>query len=131
MPGPAVWSSPKRWWALGVLVICVLVNGLDATILYVAMPQLVESLGATNSDLQWFHNAYLLVFASLMLPFGVFADRIGRKRLLMVGLAVFGLASAYAMNVDTPGELILGRALMGLGAAIVTPVSLALLPVLF
>lgn len=131
MSGPAVWSSPKRWWALGVLVICVLVNGLDATILYVAMPELVEALGATNSDLQWFHNAYLLVFASLMLPFGVFADRIGRKRLLMVGLAVFGLASAYAMYVDTAGELILGRALMGLGAAIVTPVSLAMLPVLF
>ncbi|MFI2435507.1 MFS transporter [Streptomyces sp. NPDC018693] len=131
MSASAVWSSPKRWWALAVLVMCVLVNGLDATILYVAMPELVEALGASNSDLQWFHNAYLLVFASLMLPFGVLADRIGRKRLLLVGLAVFGLASGYAMMVDSSGELILGRALMGLGAAIVTPVSLAMLPVLF
>ncbi|MBL1100893.1 MFS transporter [Streptomyces sp. 205] len=110
---------------------CVLVNGLDATILYVAMPELVDALGASNSDLQWFHNAYLLVFASLMLPFGVLADRMGRKRLLLVGLAVFGAASAYATLVDSSGELILGRALMGLGAAIVTPVSLAMLPVLF
>ncbi|MFE0775027.1 MFS transporter [Streptomyces sp. NPDC058861] len=131
MSTPAIWSSPRRWWALGVLVMCVLVNGLDATILYVAMPELVEALGASNSDLQWFHNAYLLVFASLMLPFGVLADRIGRKRLLLVGLAVFGLASAYAMMVDTSGELIFGRALMGLGAAVVTPVSLAMLPLLF
>ncbi|MFG2292975.1 MFS transporter [Streptomyces sp. NPDC048603] len=131
MSAPAVWSSPKRWWALAVLVMCVLVNGLDATILYVAMPELVDALGASNSDLQWFHNAYTLVFASLMLPFGVLADRIGRKRLLLAGLAVFGIASAYAMMVDSSGELILGRALMGLGAAIVTPVSLAMLPVLF
>ncbi|UED88054.1 MFS transporter [Streptomyces profundus] len=131
MSESAVWSSPKRWWALAVLVMCVLVNGLDATILYVAMPELVDALGASNSDLQWFHNAYLLVFASLMLPFGVLADRIGRKRLLLVGLAVFGLASAYAMVAGSSGELIVGRALMGLGAAIVTPVSLAMLPVLF
>ncbi|MEU6105103.1 MFS transporter [Streptomyces flaveolus] len=131
MSASAVWTSPKRWWALAVLVMCVLVNGLDATILYVAMPELVDSLGASNSDLQWFHNAYLLVFASLMLPFGVLADRIGRKRLLLAGLAVFGLSSGYAMLVDSSGELILGRALMGLGAAIVTPVSLAMLPVLF
>lgn len=131
MPSTAMWENPKRWWALAVLVICVLVNGLDATILYVAMPELVDALGASNSDLQWFHNAYLLVFASLMLPFGVFADRIGRKRLLMIGLAVFGLSSAYAMSVDSSNELIIGRAVMGLGAAIVTPVSLAMLPVLF
>ncbi|MFJ8946302.1 DHA2 family efflux MFS transporter permease subunit [Streptomyces sp. NPDC102395] len=131
MSASAVWTSPRRWWALAVLVMCVLVNGLDATILYVAMPELVDALGASNSDLQWFHNAYLLVFASLMLPFGVLADRIGRKRLLLAGLAIFGLASGYAMMVDSSGELILGRALMGLGAAIVTPVSLAMLPILF
>ncbi|WP_326595175.1 MFS transporter [Streptomyces sp. NBC_01803] len=131
MPKPDIWEDPKRWWALGILVVCVLVNGLDTTILYVAMPELVEALGASNSELQWFHNAYLLVFAGLMLPFGALADRIGRKRLLLAGLAVFGLASAYAMAVNSPEELILGRALMGLGAAIVTPVSLAMLPVLF
>ncbi|MFJ6294019.1 MFS transporter [Streptomyces griseoviridis] len=131
MSAVAVWNSPERWWALAVLVMCVLVNGLDATILYVAMPELVDALGASNSDLQWFHNAYLLVFASLMLPFGVLADRVGRKRLLLAGLAVFGLASGFATVVDSSGSLIFARALMGLGAAIVTPVSLAMLPVLF
>ncbi|MDW4905786.1 DHA2 family efflux MFS transporter permease subunit [Streptomyces sp. ADMS] len=131
MSTDAIWDNPKRWWALGVLVVCVLVNGLDATILYVAMPELVDALGASNSELQWFHNAYLLVFASLMLPFGVLADRIGLKRLLLGGLGVFGLASAYAMAVDSSGELIVGRAVMGLGAAVITPVSLAMLPVLF
>jgi len=131
MTRPPIWDETKRWWALSALVICILVIGLDTTVLYVALPELVESLQTTNSELQWVFNSYLLVFAGLMLPFGAFADRVGRKRMLFVGLIVFGLASAGATIASEPAGLITARAFMGVGAAIIMPVSLSMLSVLF
>lgn len=131
MSRPSIWDDPKRWWALGALVVCILVIGLDTTVLYVALPELAESLHPSNSELQWIFNSYLLVFAGLMLPFGAFADRVGRKRMLFVGLVIFGIASAGAVVSDGPDGLIAARALMGVGAAVIMPVSLSMLPVLF
>lgn len=131
MEAPALWGQTRRWWALGALVVCVLVIGLDTTILYVALPDLVAALHATNSELQWVLNSYLLIFAGLMLPAGALADRWGRKRMLMAGLILFGLSSAAAAMADTAAALIAARGVMGVGAAIVMPVSLSMLPVLF
>ncbi|WP_066371594.1 MFS transporter [Herbidospora mongoliensis] len=121
----------SRWWALSALVLSVLVIGLDATVLNVALPTLAVDLGATTGDLQWIVDAYLVVFAALLLPAGVFGDRLGRKKLLLAGLAAFGVASAIAMLADSVGWLIAGRALMGAGAALIMPLSTSILPTIF
>jgi EmrB/QacA subfamily drug resistance transporter len=121
----------SRWWALGALVLSVLVIGLDATVLNVALPTLAADLGASTGDLQWIVDAYMVPFAALMLPAGAFGDRFGRKRLLLGGLAVFGVASVIATTADGTGALIASRALMGSGAAVIMPLSTSMLPVLF
>jgi EmrB/QacA subfamily drug resistance transporter len=121
----------RRWWALGALVLSILTIGLDATILNVALPTLATSVHATNSQLQWIVDAYVLVFAGLLLPAGALGDRYGRKRLMLVSLLLFGGSSAVAAFTTDPGQLIAMRAVMGIGAAILMPISMALLPVLF
>ena len=123
--------NPRRWWALGALVLSVLVLGFDMTILNVALPTLGGAVHASNSQLQWIVDAYVLVFAGLLLPAGALGDRYGRKRLLLIGLALFGGASALGALVDDPGQLIAVRAAMGVGAAILTPITIAILPALF
>lgn len=124
-------NSPRRWWALAAIIVAVLTIGFDATILNVALATLAADVHATNSQLQWMVDAYVLVFAGLMLPAGALADRYGRKRLMLIGLALFGLASVAAALTHNAGQLIAIRALMGIGAAILTPVTLAVLPVIF
>ncbi|GAA4597570.1 DHA2 family efflux MFS transporter permease subunit [Planotetraspora phitsanulokensis] len=121
----------SRWWALGALVLSVLVIGLDATVLNVALPTLAADLGASTGDLQWIVDAYMVLFAALMLPAGAFGDRFGRKRLLLGGLAVFAVASVIATMADGIGTLIAARALMGAGAAVIMPLSTSILPVIF
>ncbi|GII52966.1 MFS transporter [Planotetraspora thailandica] len=121
----------SRWWALGALVLSVLVIGLDATVLNVALPTLAADLGASTGDLQWIVDAYMVLFAALMLPAGAFGDRFGRKRLLMGGLAAFAVASVVATLTDGTGTLIASRALMGAGAAVIMPLSTSILPVIF
>jgi EmrB/QacA subfamily drug resistance transporter len=124
-------SSSRRWWALGALMICMLTLGLDGTILNVALPTLATEIGAGTSALQWIVDAYILVFAGLLLPMGALGDRLGRKRVLMAGLAFFLVASIAAAYVTGPEPLIAARALMGLGSAIMTPMAMAMLPVIF
>jgi EmrB/QacA subfamily drug resistance transporter len=121
----------RRWWALGALALSVLTIGFDTTILNVALPTLGSAVHATNSQLQWIVDAYVLVFAGLLLPAGALGDRYGRKRLLLIGLALFGGASVIGALVQSPGQLIAVRAALGIGAAILTPITLAVLPVLF
>src|SRR5437764_11901690 len=77
--------NSRRWWALGALVLSVLVLGFDMTILNVALPTLGGAVHASNSQLQWIVDAYVLVFAGLLLPAGALGDRYGRKRLLLIG----------------------------------------------
>lgn len=126
-------SQPRagRWWALAALVVSGLVIGLDSTVLITALPTLSAKLGATTSDLQWIAAAYTLALGGLLLPGGVLGDRFGRKRLLLIGLALFGLASLAASQTTTASSLIAMRALMGVGAALVLPLSLSILPSLF
>src|SRR6266545_114637 len=121
----------RRWWALAALVLSMLTIGLDATVLNVALPTLATALHAGTGALQWMVDAYILVFAGLLLPAGALGDRYGRKRLLILGLGFFGTASAAAGHAGSAGQLIAARAVMGVGAAVLTPVVMAVLPVIF
>lgn len=122
---------PQRWKALSVLVVGLLVVVLDNTILNVALKTIQVDLGATQNQLVWAINAYSLAFAALLFTWGVLGDRFGRKRILMIGLLLFGVASALCAFADSPGELIAYRALMGVGGASVMPVSLSIVTVIF
>src|SRR5271170_2231107 len=121
----------RRWWALGALALSVLVVGLDLTVLNLALPTLGTDLHASTGDLQWFVDAYSLVLAAALLPAGLLGDRIGRKRLLLCALAVFGVASLACAYSRSAGELIAARAVLGLAAAVILPMALAVLPVMF
>src|SRR5207245_5383566 len=120
-----------RWWALAAIVVSGLVVGLDSTVLITALPTLSSKLGATTSDLQWIAAAYTLTLGGLLLPGGVLGDRYGRKRWLLVGLAISGISAVIASQATTATELIAMRALMGVGAALILPLSLSILPSLF
>lgn len=126
-----VTSGKSRWFALGAVVLCMLTFGFDGTILNVALPTLATELGADVGGLQWIVDAYILVLAGLLLPAGALADRIGRKRVLLAGLAIFGASSLLATYATSTGTLIGARAVMGLGAAILMPTTLAVLPAIF
>src|SRR5262249_8416931 len=114
-----------RWWMLGVTCLSVVAVALDLTILNIALPSISTALHASTRDLQWIVDAYSLAFAAVMLPAGLAGDRFGRRRLLLAGLAVFGAASVWCALSVSAGELIAARALLGLGAGIVFPLSLA------
>ena len=124
-------SDTRRWWALGALALSVLVVGLDLTVLNLALPTLAADLHASTSDLQWFVDAYSLVLAAALLPAGLLGDRYGRKKLLTGALVVFGAASLACAYSRSPGELIAARSVLGLAAAVILPLSLAVIPVLF
>ncbi|WP_367323674.1 MFS transporter [Streptomyces sp. HUAS ZL42] len=121
----------RRWAILGVLMLSLLIVVLDNSILNVAIKTISTpaptGLGATQSELEWAINSYTLVFAGLLFTAGLLGDRIGRKKVLLGGLAVFGIGSALAAESGSPGQLIAFRALMALGAAFVMPATLAVL----
>ncbi|MDP4506119.1 MFS transporter [Nonomuraea turcica] len=127
-------GHPRRWAILGVLVFSLLAVVLDNTILNVAMKTIadpVEGLGATQSELEWAINSYTLVFAGLLFTFGVIGDRTGRKRMLFIGMALFGLASLASAYAQDPMQLILARAAMGIGGAAIMPATLAIISNVF
>ena len=125
-------AGRRRWWALGALALSSLVVGLDLTVLNLALPTLAVSLHITSGGmLQWFVVSYSLVFAAMLLPGGLLGDRYGRKRLLIVALVVFGLSSLACAYAGSAGQLIAARAFLGLGAAFILPLSIAVIPVLF
>ena len=121
----------RRWWALIAISASVLVVGLDLTVLNLALPVLSTQLHASTTDLQWFSASYSLVLAAALLPAGMLGDRAGRKKMLLIALVVFGASSAACAFAGSSGELIAARAIMGLGAAMIFPMSIAVLPVLF
>ncbi|MEV0714153.1 MFS transporter [Asanoa sp. NPDC050611] len=123
--------DPRRWWILGVLCLALLVLVIDNTVLNVAIPTLVDDLGATPSDIQWMIDAYILVFAGLLLTAGSLSDRHGRRRGLVIGLVIFGLASLAATFAQSPGQLIAARAAMGVGGAFLMPGTLSILATVF
>src|SRR5919204_1598668 len=113
------------------LLIASFAINLDTMIVNVALPSLVRELHASNTQLQWIVDAYNLVFASLLLAAGSLSDRVGRKGMLLAGLAVFGLASVAGGLTSTPGQLIVARSVMGLGAAMIFPATLSLISNVF
>jgi MFS transporter, DHA2 family, multidrug resistance protein len=127
-------GHPRRWFILGVMVITLVVVVLNNTVLNVALRVLadpVNGLGATQAELEWSINAYTLAFAGLLFTFGVLGDRYGRRMILLLGLAIFGLASVASAYAQDPGQLIAARALTGIGAAAIMPVTLSIISVVF
>ena len=116
---------------LASLLLSALVINLDTTIVNVALPSLVRELHATTSQLQWIVDAYNLVFAAFVLATGSLSDRVGRKGMLLAGLAVFGLASVAGGLGSGPGDLIVACSFMGLGAAAIFPATLSLMANVF
>jgi EmrB/QacA subfamily drug resistance transporter len=123
--------TDRRWWILAVLCLSVLLVVVDNTIVNVALPTISRDLHASTSALQWVVDGYTLSFAGLLLLGGNLGDRLGRRRFLQLGLVLFGLFSVGAALAQNTGELIAARALMGIGAAMVYPATLAILNTVF
>jgi MFS transporter, DHA2 family, multidrug resistance protein len=121
----------RRWLTLACLCVSLLIIVLDNTILNVAIPKMIDELGASNSDIQWILDAYVLVFAGLLLTSGSLSDRFGRKGALQTGLVVFALGSASAALSTSTTQLILSRAFMGIGGALIMPSTLSILANVF
>jgi EmrB/QacA subfamily drug resistance transporter len=124
----------RRWLILGVLVVGLIAIVIDNTVLNVALKTIaspVGGLGASQSQLEWAINSYTLVFAGLLFTFGVVGDRVGRKRVLIVGLALFGVGSLLSAYSHSPDQLIAARAAMGLGGAAVMPQTLSIIANVF
>lgn len=128
---PEKLSGARRSGVLIALCLATLVLGLDTTVLNVALPTLADDLSASTSQLQWMANSYNLVLAALLLPAGLLGDRFGRKKILVLALAVFGAASLACALATSATGLILARVALGVGAAMVAPVALSLITVLF
>jgi EmrB/QacA subfamily drug resistance transporter len=126
-----VTPDPRRWWALAALVASMLTLGFDMTILNVALPTMAGDLGATTGQQQWMADAYVVVFAALMLPAGLLGDRFGRRLMLIAGLGVFLAGSVVGALAGDVNVVIVARAVMGVGGALVTPLALSVLPSLF
>ncbi|MEV7090280.1 MFS transporter [Streptomyces sp. NPDC093085] len=122
---------PQRWLILGVICLAQLTVLLDNTILSVAIPSLTRELHASTADIQWMINAYSLVQSGLLLTAGNAADRYGRKKLLIAGLALFGLGSLAAGLAQTSAQLITARAGMGVGGALLITTTLAVVVQVF
>ena len=125
------YDHSKRWWTLVVLCLSLVIVVVGNTVLNVALPTLVRDLNATNSGLQWVVDAYALVFAGLLLTAGALGDRFGRRGALTAGLLIFGGASATAAFAESVGQLIVLRAVMGIGAALIMPSTLSILTNVF
>ena len=119
------------WLALAVLCVSLLIVTLDNTVLNVALPTLVRDLHATTTELQWIVDAYVMVFAGLLLVAGSLADRIGRKRVFLAGLAAFAAGSTWAAFSGSVDMLIAARASMGIGGAMMMPSTLSIITNMF
>jgi EmrB/QacA subfamily drug resistance transporter len=121
----------RRWWTLAILSVSLLIIIIDDTIINVAVPTLQREPGASASALQWIVDAYVIVFAGLLLTMGALGDRFGRKRFLQVGLLVFAGASVLGAYAGSAAQLILARALMGVGGAMIMPSTLSVITDVF
>ncbi|MFI6487247.1 MFS transporter [Streptomyces sp. NPDC050564] len=127
----AVEKRPGRWAALAVLILAVLLVAVDATVLGLATPYISEDLKPSGTQLLWIGDVYSFVIAGLLVSMGSLGDRIGRKRLLLLGATAFGLISVLNAYATTPELMILARALLGVAGATLMPATLALIRNLF
>jgi len=121
----------RRWWTLGVLCLSLVLIGLDNTVLNVALPTIQRTFSATASELQWMVDAYVLVFAGLLLTMGALGDRFGRARALQIGLIIFAAASLTAPLATDVTQLIAIRIAMGVGGALIMPSTLSVIANVF
>lgn len=119
--------SSRRWFGLVFISLAVALIIVDSTIVNVAIPSIVDDLKISSTQVQWVQEAYTLVFASMLLLFGSLADRIGRRRLLLIGVALFAGASVAAALAPSGDLLILARLVQGVGGAMMLPSTLSLL----
>ncbi|GAA1129810.1 MFS transporter [Citricoccus alkalitolerans] len=130
-PSKATPAGTKEWLALSVLVLAVTLLAIDGTVLYLAVPALTADLAPTATQILWIGDIYSFVLAGLLVTMGNLADRIGRKRLLLIGSVAFGLASVTAAFAPSAEVLILGRALLGVAGATIMPSTLSIIRNLF
>ena len=123
--------DPRRWWVLALLCGAFFMVILDASIVFVALPSIGGDLGFSDQGLQWVVSAYALTFGGLLLLGGRAADLLGRRRVFMVGLAVFASASLLCGLAWSPAALLAARAIQGVGAAIMTPTALSIISTTF
>ena len=126
-PTPAALGRGRRWLVLAVLSLALFVIAIDASILNVALPTLSRDLAPTSTELLWIVDVYGFVLAGLLVTMGGLGDRIGRRRLLLIGAVVFGVASAGAALATSPAMLIAARSLLGVGGAMMMPATLSIL----
>ncbi|MFD8637533.1 MFS transporter [Streptomyces sp. NPDC059656] len=124
-------GGTNRWVVLAVLCVSLVLVALDATILHVAVPSVTEDLRPGSMELLWIVDAYPLVCAALLILFGTLGDRVGRRRILLLGYGLFGVASAIAALADNAQVLIAARALLGIGGAMIMPATLSILRQVF
>src|SRR5829696_7678818 len=120
-----------KWYTLGAACFGLFMAIIDNLVVNIAMPTIARDLDATTSQLQWIVSAYTLVFASLQITAGGLGDRFGRKQWFLIGIALFTATSFAAAFVSSTEALILMRALQGLGAALIMPLSLSLISAAF
>ncbi|OXY94064.1 MFS transporter [Streptomyces diastatochromogenes] len=123
--------NPRRWWILVVLCLSTLVLVIDSMALTVAVPAMTEDLGASAQDVQWILDSYVLVFAGLLLTSGSLGDRFGRRKVMLIGLLLFGAASLAGTFAADPAQVIAVRVAMGVGGALVMPSTLSILITVF
>lgn len=124
-------ARPRDWVGLGLLAVpCALVS-VNSNLLNLALPALAGELRPSATELLWISDIYVFLVAGLLLPMGLLADRFGRRRLLLIGAAVFGLASVGAALAPNPAILIVCRALIGIGSAMLAPSTLSLIRTMF
>ncbi|MFJ9709369.1 MFS transporter [Streptomyces sp. NPDC101234] len=122
---------PRRWWALLVLCLSLLIIVMANTALTVAAPDMTSDLGLSSSDLQWVIDGYTVPYAALMLLFGAIGDKYSRRGALILGLVVFGGGAVFGYLADSATTVIAARAVMGTGAALIMPATLSLLAATF
>src|SRR5256885_7368559 len=124
-------EASNRWLVLVIVCLAQFMVVLDVTVVNVALPSIQTGLDFSASDLQWVVNGYTLLFGGFLLLGGRAADLVGRKRLFLIGIAVFSAASLLNGLATSSGILVAGRALQGLGAALVSPAALAIITTTF
>lgn len=121
----------RKWLVLISLTLGSLMVGIDSTSLNIALPTLADKLNANSSQLQWFVDSYNLIFAILLLPAGLIVDRLGQKFSIIMSFVIFGAASFMCALSTTPEMLIAARCILAIGAALMTPASMSIIPTLF
>ncbi|MBE0609349.1 MAG: MFS transporter [Dehalococcoidia bacterium] len=130
-PAASAGPDPRRWWALFLLCAAQFIVILDTSIIAIALPDMQRGLDISAPDLQWVFNAYVVAFGGLLLLGGRLSDLFGQRRLFMTGFAILTVSALVAGLAPSPEMLFAGRALMGVGAALIAPASLSLVMSLF